>query len=126
MLRLYTPCVPRPVIAALIGLAAGVVSGLFGVGGGVIVVPSLVLILGFAQRHASGTSTATIVASSSAALVAFVLEGEVDWGAAALVFAGSGFGAWAGARYLSKVPERGLGIAFATVMVVAAARLAFA
>ena len=117
---------PRPVIAALIGLAAGVVSGLFGVGGGVIVVPALVLTLGFTQRNASGTSTATIVASSSAALIAFVLEGEVDWGAAALVFTGSGIGAWAGARYLGKVPERALSITFAAVMVFAAVRLALA
>ncbi len=115
---------PRPAIAALIGLAAGLVSGLFGVGGGVVVVPALVLLLGFAQRRASGTSTATIVASSSAALIAFVLEGEVDWGAAALVFAGAGVGAWAGARFLGKIPEQGLSIAFAVVMVVAAARLA--
>lgn len=122
----YTPPVPRPAIAALIGLAAGVVSGLFGVGGGVIVVPALVLLLGFAQRRASGTSTATIVASSAAALLAFVLEGEVDWGAAALVFAGAGIGGWTGARYLGKVPERGLSLAFAAVMMLAAARLALA
>lgn len=116
----------RPITAAAIGLAAGVVSGLFGVGGGVIVVPALVMLLGFAQRNASGTSTATIVASSSAALIAFVAEGEVDWAAAALVFSGAGVGAWAGARFLGRVPERALGTVFAAVMVVAAARLALA
>ncbi len=117
---------PTVVRAASIGIAAGVVSGLFGVGGGVIVVPALVLMLGFSQHNASGTSTATIVASSAAALLAFAMDGEVDWAAAGIVFAGSGLGAWLGARYLGKVPERALTLAFTVVMLFAAARLALA
>ena len=117
---------PKLASTAAIGVAAGVVSGLFGVGGGVIVVPALVLFLGFSQHNASGTSTATIAASSAAALAAFSLDAQVDWGAAALIFAGAGVGAWAGARYLDRIPERGLTIAFTVVMVVAAVRLAIA
>ena len=90
-----------------------------------MVVPALVFFLGFAQHEASGTSTATIVASSAAALSGFVIEGEVDWAAASLVLVGAAVGAWLGARFLGKVPERGLALAFAAMMVVASARLAF-
>lgn len=115
--------VSRTVIALAIGLVAGVVSGLFGVGGGVIVVPGLILSLGFPQRRASGTSMATIVLSSAAALLVFSGGGEVDWRAAALVFSGSAVGAWIGARYLGRVPERWLGIGFSVVMFAAAARM---
>ncbi len=107
----------------LIGLVAGLVSGLFGVGGGVIVVPALVLLLGFSQHRASGTSSATIMASSAAALVAFALDGSVDWGAAALVFSGAAVGAWAGARFLHRIPEVWLMRVFTVVMILSAIRL---
>lgn len=116
---------PRPVSALLIGLAAGVIGGLFGVGGGIVVVPALVLVLGFTQHLASGTSTATIMASSAAALAAFAAEGSVDWAAAGVVAIGGAVGATAGARYLDRVPERWLTRAFTAVMMVAAIRLAF-
>lgn len=116
----------RPAIAVVIGLVAGAVSGLFGVGGGVIVVPGLVLLLEFGQHRASGTSMATIVISSLAALMVFSGGGEVDWNAAWLLLAGSAAGAWVGARYLGRVPERTLGLAFSAVMLVAAARMLFA
>ncbi len=111
-------------IAAPIGLAAGLVSGLFGVGGGVIVVPGLVLALGFGQHRASGTSMATIVAASVAALVVFARNGEVDWAAAALLGAGAACGAWLGAQYIDRVSEAALRRTFAAVLVLAAVRLA--
>jgi uncharacterized membrane protein YfcA len=112
--------------APLIGLAAGVVSGLFGVGGGIIVVPGLVLALGFPQRRASGTSMATIVASAAAALLVFVSDQQVDWPAAGLLGAGAVAGAWAGARYLDRIPERWLAIAFIVLLLLSAARLGLA
>ncbi len=114
---------PRLLTAIPIGLVAGFASGLFGIGGGVIVVPALVLFLGFSQHRASGTSTATILASSAAALVVFSGEGEVDWRAAAYLLSGSAVGAWLGARNLSRVPDRWLSLAFSVVMVVAALRM---
>jgi len=46
---------------ALIGLAAGVMSGLFGIGGGVIIVPLLILVLGFTAQQAAGTSLAALL-----------------------------------------------------------------
>ena len=121
--RSYTPLVPRLHLAVPIGLVAGLVGGLFGVGGGVVVVPGLVLLLGFSQHDASGTSTATIVASAAAALLVFGSEGEVDWGAAGVLVTGSALGAWLGARYVHRIPERWLTAGFALLVLVAAARL---
>lgn len=116
----------RRFIAPLIGLFAGVVSGLFGVGGGIIVVPGLVLLLDFPQRRASGTSMATILASTVAALAVFANDGEVDWRAAAILGAGAVLGSWLGARHLDRIPERWLSITFIIVLLIAAGRLAIA
>ena len=109
--------------AGLLGFAAGGVAGLFGVGGGVIVVPGLVLWFGMSQYRASGTSVAAIVASSAAALAFFASEGRVDWWAVLLIFVGSGTGAWLGARFVTRIPEFALTATFAAVMLIAAVRL---
>ncbi len=106
-----------------IGLAAGVFGGMFGVGGGLIVVPALVLLLGFDQYRAAGTSVATIVASSSAALTSFAIDDAVDWRAALFLFAGAGVGAWFGARYIERVPQYMLTGVFAAFVTFAAVRM---
>lgn len=110
--------------AIALGAVAGIVAGLFGVGGGVIVVPGLVLWLAISQREASGTSTATIVASSAAAMIAFGIDGNVAWRAAGLILIGSVFGAWGGAWIAERVNERVLAITFALVLAVAGIRMA--
>jgi uncharacterized membrane protein YfcA len=109
--------------AVAIGLVAGAFGGMFGVGGGVIAVPGLILWLGLDQYHAAGTSLAAIVASSAAALVAFAFDDAVDWGAAVVLFAGSGIGAWLGARYVTRVPQHVLVGTFSVLVAVAAVRL---
>jgi len=109
--------------SVLIGIVAGLISGLFGVGGGIIVVPALVLLIGLSQFQASGTSAATIVASSAAGLAAFAFNAQVDWSAALLIFVGSGTGAWLGARYITWIPERTLTSAFAVILVIAGVRM---
>ena len=120
----YTLAVPSNVLRpVLLGMVAGFVSGMFGVGGGVIVVPGLVVWMSLDQRTASGTSTATIVASAAAAALFLSSRGAVDWAAAAWIFLGAGFGAYFGARNLSRVPEKWLTRTFAVVMLVAAIRL---
>ncbi len=109
--------------ALLLGALTGFVAGLFGIGGGIIVVPGLILWLRFDQYHATGTSAATIVASSAAALLSFGLHGSVDWSAALLVFVGSGTGAWLGARFITRIPEHLLATVFAVILLVAGVRL---
>lgn len=108
------------------GVVAGVVSGLFGVGGGVIVVPGLVLWMGLEQRRAAATSLATIAASAGAALFLFGRASSVDWEAAVYLLVGSAVGASVGARYLDRIPGAWLTWTFATLMVVAAGRLVIA
>jgi uncharacterized membrane protein YfcA len=111
--------------AAGIGVAAGVAGGLFGVGGGIIVVPGLVLWFGLDQHRAHGTSVAAIVGISAAALIPFALEGEVDWGAAIALFAGAGTGAYLGARVMGHISPVWLARVFVVVLLSAAARMAF-
>jgi hypothetical protein len=110
--------------AIVLGLVAGFVGGLFGIGGGVVVVPGLVLWLGFSQHKATGTSVATIVASAGAALISFAGDGSVDWGAAALITAGAVVGAAIGARILHRIPAQVLTRAFSVILIVAAVRMA--
>ena len=110
-------------LATAIGLAAGVVGGLFGVGGGIVIVPGLMLAAGFGEYRAVSTSTAVIVAVSAAAVVPFATEGYVRADLAAWLFAGSSVGAVLGARALHRVPEARLRTIFAIFLVAASIRM---
>ncbi|MFO7700314.1 MAG: sulfite exporter TauE/SafE family protein [Acidimicrobiia bacterium] len=110
--------------AILLGIVAGFASGLLGIGGGVIVVPGLVLILAMDQYGATATSSATIVMSAAAALFAFGTKGSVDWSSAVVILGGSGIGAWVGAHYLERVPEHLLAGIFSVVMIISSIRMA--
>ena len=68
-----------------IGLAAGVFSAFFGVGGGIVAVPLLILLAGVPERAAAATSLGAIAITAAAGVVVFALRGEVDVGYAALV-----------------------------------------
>jgi uncharacterized membrane protein YfcA len=107
-----------------VGVAAGFLSGLFGVGGGVLMVPGLVLVLGMGQRLAHGTSLAAIVPIAVAGLAGYALAGEVDWPAALFLAVGAaGVGAPVGTHLLHALPTRVLALAFAVLLVATAARL---
>jgi len=108
---------------AVLGAVAGFFAGLFGIGGGVIVVPGLVLWLHLSQYEAAGTAVVTIVAASSAGLVRFAQSGNVDWPTAVALFVGSGLGAFVGARWIHRIPEYVLAGAFAVLMLVSGVRL---
>lgn len=107
-----------------LGVVAGVVSGLFGVGGGVIVVPGLVLWMGLDQRRAAATSLATITVSAATALILFGRASAVDWPAAGYLLIGAAIGVRLAARYLDRIPSTWLTWIFATLMLLAAVRLA--
>lgn len=81
-----------------IGLLAGLLSGLFGVGGGTVIVPLLVLALAFDQRLAAGTSLAAIVPTAAVGVVSYALHDAVAWIPALLLaagaVAGAQFGTW--------------------------------
>ena len=114
------------VLPAAIGLAAGFVGGLFGVGGGIIIVPALVLFLDTDQRQASASSLAVIIFVGVAATARFAADDAVDWDAALLLFAGAGVGAVFGSRLVGRLSEVWIARAFVVVALVAAVRLAVA
>ena len=109
--------------AAVAGVLAGFLSGLFGVGGGILIVPALVLFLRMDQRVAHGTSLAAIVPIAGAGVAAYALEGSIDWPAAGLIVVGASVGAVAGTRVLRAVPQPALRVAFALLLLATAARM---
>ncbi len=116
---------PASAVAALLGLSAGFVGGLFGVGGGVIMVPGMVLALGVAQSRAHATSITSMVVAAGAAAVPLALDGRVHWPTAALLVTGAIAGAYAGARFFARVSELWLARAFLALIIVAALRMIF-
>lgn len=108
---------------ALVGLAAGLLSGLFGVGGGLLIVPALVLVLHFDHRLATGTSLAAILPIATASLLTYWAQDNVDWPAAALLTIGALAGALLGTKLLHVIPVRWLTVIFATMLLVTAIRL---
>ena len=108
---------------AAVGVVAGAISGLFGLGGGVIIVPGLVLLVGLNQRLAHGTSLAAIAPIAAAALLGFALDGAVDWDIALVLVAGSVIGAYVGTHMLERLPLRVLQFSFAVLLLIAATRL---
>ena len=105
---------------ALIGLAAGFFSALFGVGGGIVIVPLLVLVAAYPQREAAGTSLAAIGVIALVGAVAYGVRGEVHFGYGALVGLPAAAGAVAGAALQQRLPARVVSFGFAGLLVVVA------
>ena len=106
-----------------IGLVAGFFAALFGVGGGIVIVPLLVMLCAFDQRRASATSLTAILVSSVAGAATYALHGDVRPGAAALVGLPAVAGVVAGTALQQRVPVRQLTYGFALVLVAVAVRL---
>jgi uncharacterized membrane protein YfcA len=108
---------------AVIGTAAGVFSGLFGVGGGTVIVPLLVLWLGFGEREATGTSLGAIVAIAAAAMLTQGAYGNVHVGDGLLVGVPALGGVLAGTWLQQRIPQRTVSLLFAAVLAVTALTL---
>jgi hypothetical protein len=115
--------VPRTLQLAAIGTAAGAFSGLFGVGGGTIIVPLLIVWLGYGEREATGTSMAAIIVIAAFAAALQAAYGNVDAGKAALVGVPAIGGAIAGTALQQRLPERAISLLFAVLLVVVAVEL---
>jgi hypothetical protein len=109
--------------AALAGFTAGLAGGLFGVGGGIVLVPMLTAFFALSQHRAHGTSLAVIGATGLASIVVYGLHGQVSWAVALLVGVSSMFAARFGARAAARTSPRGLTMAFAVFLVLVAVRL---
>lgn len=101
----------------LTGLAGGIASGLFGIGGGTIMVPILVLLLGFAQHRAQGTSLVALIPPTGLlAVLAYGKAGYVDWRTGLLLIPGVFLGGIAGAEIARRVPSVLMRKTFAVLM----------
>jgi uncharacterized membrane protein YfcA len=99
-----------------IGLAAGVFSAFFGVGGGIVAVPLLILVAGLPERAATATSLLAIAITASAGVVVFGLRGEVDVGYAALVGLPAAAGALVGTAWQQRVRTSTVAYGFSVLL----------
>lgn len=110
---------------AVIGTAAGVVSGLFGVGGGAVIVPLLILWMGFEERPAAGTSLAASALIAVLAAGGHSLYGNVDLAAGLLLGVPAAAGVVAGTALQQRLPAKGISLAFAALLTASALALIF-
>ena len=113
-------------VALAVGLVAGVLSGMFGIGGGIVIVPALVILLGYTQNTATGTSLmALLLPVGALAVWAYSRNGNVDVKVGLVLAIGVFVGALAGARIALGASDLTMRRAFAVLLVLVAARLAF-
>ena len=102
----------------LLGLAAGILSGLIGIGGGILIVPALVFLFGFSQQHAQGTTLALLVPPIGIlAAWTYYKHGFVDIKVAAVIAVGFIVGSLLGARFATGISNDLLGKIFGTFLV---------
>jgi uncharacterized membrane protein YfcA len=108
---------PRTLKLAAVGTAAGLFSGLLGVGGGTVLVPLLVLWLGYGEREATGTSLAAIVVIAAIATIAQGAYGNVVLDKALLVGLPAVAGALLGTWLQQRIRTEAIGLLFALLMI---------
>lgn len=115
---------PLLLLLVPIGVAVGAFSAAFGIGGGLMMVPVMVLAYGLDQHAAQGTSLVVIVPTALVGAIAHHRRGLVDWGAAAFMAAGGIAGVFLGARVALATGAETLQTVFGLVVIAAGIRLA--
>ncbi|MEL6893696.1 MAG: sulfite exporter TauE/SafE family protein, partial [Actinomycetota bacterium] len=115
-----------PVPGLLVGVLAGLLSGLFGVGGGIVVVPGLMALAHMERRLAHGTSLAATLPIAFASAVTFAASDQVDWPIVVPLAVGAIAGAVLGTHLLQIIPKRTLVIVFIVTILATAVRLVLA
>lgn len=111
-------------LLVIIGIMAGILSGLVGVGGGVVMVPMLVLFLGFSQHQAQGTSLAVLVVPVTAiAVYNYYKEGYIDWRYAAIIAVFFVIGGYFGSKLAINIDQKMLKKIFGVVLLVIAGKM---
>jgi len=113
----------RTVKLLAVGTAAGAFSGLFGVGGGTVIVPLLILWLGYEEREATGTSLTAIVIIAAVAAVVQGLYGNIDVSKAALIGIPAVGGVLVGTWLQQRIPTEWISFVFAALLVAVAVEL---
>ena len=109
--------------AALIGLLGGTLGGLFGVGGGIIMVPAMVLLMGVSAKTAIGTSLAVIVPTALVASAKHFQQGNIDWKVAASLAPMAIIGGFLGAYLTTHVPADSLKKMFGVLLVIVGVKM---
>lgn len=117
------PGARRILLLLLVGVVGGAFSGAFGVGGGIVMVPLMLWLLGFDQRRAAATSLAAIVLSSISGSITYFATGHIDVVVGLIVGAGGIVGSLIGARLLRILPIVWLRWGFIALLVVIAVRM---
>lgn len=116
------PVVRWPVLA-LVGAVGGFLSGAFGVGGGILMVPLLITLARMDQRRAAATSLVAIIPASIAGFLSYLSQGQVDVPVAGVIAVGGVTGSWIGARLLRRIPLVWLRWMFIGLLLAAAVRM---
>ena len=107
----------------LIGIIAGVVSGLFSTGGGMIIVPAFIHLLNMEDTKARGTSVFCILPMVLTSSIFYYQGNYINWNTAILCAIGGTIGGYFGARLLKKLPEKVLKIAFTVFLIYVSFRM---
>ena len=113
------------ILVAVIGVAGGALAGLFGVGGGIVFVPTLTLVLGLTQLHAEASSLLAILPTAFVGTLRQRRYGNIDLRVAALVGVASSAGVQAGVVLAEAWPEGVLQRLFGALLIVVAAQIAW-
>jgi uncharacterized membrane protein YfcA len=114
------------IIIILVGLAAGILSGLVGIGGGIIIVPALIFFLGFSQHQAQGTSLGILLLPAGIfAVLNYYKQGYIDLKVVLILFVGFVLGGWLGSKISTNLSDMALKKIFAIVLVLIAGKLLF-
>lgn len=116
----------QTIIIALIGMAAGLLGGMLGLGGAIIIIPALVMLLGYSQQMAQGTALMMMVLPVGAlAAFQYYQKGFVDVKAALIMAAFFFVGGYFGAKFSTQIPQDLLKKSFAIMLVVIALKMWF-
>jgi uncharacterized protein len=114
------------VLLIIVGVAAGMLSGLVGLGGGVIIVPALVFLLGFSQYEATGTSLGILLLPAGIfAVMNYYKKGYIDIKVVLLIFTGFLIGGYLGSKISLSLPQATLKKIFAIVLILIAGKVLF-
>ncbi|MEP6676027.1 MAG: sulfite exporter TauE/SafE family protein [Ferruginibacter sp.] len=113
-------------IIILVGIAAGMLSGMVGVGGGIIIVPALVYFIGFTQQQAQGTSLGLILLPVGIlAVMQYYKEGNIDVKVVAILAVGFVIGSYFGSKVALSLPQETVKKIFAILMILIAIKMLF-
>lgn len=122
--KVSSPSMKLILIAIAIGLVAGLLGALCGVGGGIVLVPAFVAFLGFEQKRAVATSLAVIIITALAATASNTRAGNlIDWKIVAAVGLASALTAWFGSDLMRSLSNQTLTRTFGVVLVLFGARM---